>query len=246
MKILEVRDLYKVFNQGKHSEVDAVNNVSIEVNKGEIVMLIGPSGSGKTTLLTMLGGLLKPTSGEIKIHSIDIGKLNNRGLTKIKREKIGFVFQSFNLLENLSAVENVMIAAFKVKNAKVRSRELLIKLGLEKRVNALPKELSGGERQRVAIARAIINNPEIIFADEPTANLDKASGRGVMNVLCSIACEQGSSLIIVSHDERIQDIAHRVIHIEDGRLVREESGLHNRSCKIKPPRKLEGDRVHSK
>ena len=195
-------------------------------------MIMGPSGSGKTTLLTMLGGLLTPSSGKIILDGNEIQNLSGSHLTKIRKDNIGFVFQSFNLLQNLSALENVIIAGFNIKNKKQKAKDILTKLGLGERLNSAPNDLSGGERQRVAIARALINNPRIILADEPTANLDRAVGREVMDILCSIACEDGKTVIVVSHDERVQDIAHRIIYIEDGKLSKEVEGLHNQTCKM--------------
>ena len=152
---------------------------------------------------------------------------------RFRRHALGFVFQSFNLLENLSAIENVIIAGFSKKDGYVRARGLLQRLGLEKRMFAKPKELSGGERQRVGIARALMNDPLLICADEPTANLDRATGHDVMQFLCSVGCEQQKSIIVVSHDERIKDIAHKVFYMEDGKLVRQEPGKHGEVCNMK-------------
>jgi len=228
--IVTIKNLSKTFNEGKPSEVRAVQNIELSVQPGEIVLLMGPSGSGKTTLLTMIGGLLSPSAGEVIINGTNISKLSASQLTAFRKSDIGFIFQSFNLLQNLSAYENILIAGFNRKNALKKTPELLAKLNLEKRFSFKPNDLSGGERQRVAIARALINDPKIILADEPTANLDKNIGHEVMQLLCSVACEQGKSVIIVSHDERIKDTAHRVIYIEDGHLVKEEKGGHDRSC----------------
>ena len=211
----------------------AVNDVTLNVQLGEIVMIMGPSGSGKTTLLTMLGGLLKPSSGQIELSGQEIAGLHQSALTKLRRQHIGFIFQSFNLLGNLTALENVMVAAFNQPERGQKARALLAKLGLAKRLLSLPRDLSGGERQRVAIARALINDPALILADEPTANLDSKIGHEVMRLLCGIGCEENKSIIIVSHDERIKDVAHRVIYIEDGRLVRAEKGRHNQVCQMK-------------
>lgn len=235
--VLQVTNLGKVFNPGTHAEVKAVTDVAFSVPKGEIVMIMGPSGSGKTTLLTMLGGLLKPSTGKIVFDSRELQNFSHGQLTKIRREKFGFIFQSFNLLENLCAWENVYIAGFRVQNRKKKALELLRRLGLGHRLHQKPKDLSGGERQRVAIARALINDPAMIFADEPTANLDRAIGHEVMQLLCSIGCEQEKGIIIVSHDERIKDVAHRVLYIEDGRLTRQEEGRHNETCAMSKHKK---------
>lgn len=231
--ILETKNLTKTFNPWTRAQVVAVEGVNLKLRKGEILMIMGPSGSGKTTLLTMLGGLLKPTSGNISLSGQRIDLLSGKKLTELRRRNMGFIFQSFNLLQNLSAIENAIIAGAFNGGAKSRAEDLLVKLGLRDRLRSKPNELSGGERQRVAIARALMNNPSLILADEPTANLDRAIGHEVMLLLCSIGCEQGKSVVIVSHDERIKDIAHRVIYIEDGKLVREEGGRHNEVCLMK-------------
>lgn len=231
-QLLRIEKIDKIFNQGKHSEVDAISGVNLEINSSEVLLIMGPSGSGKTTLLTMIGGLLKPTSGAIDILGQDITKLNQKELTNFRRKNIGFIFQSFNLLKNLSAMENVMVASFEKKDSKTRAIKLLEKLGLSKRINFKPNDLSGGERQRVAVARALINDPKLILADEPTANLDRNIGHEVMKLLCSIACKEGKGVIIVSHDERIKDVAHRIVNIEDGKIVREEKGKHDITCEM--------------
>ena len=232
-KILKVENLTKVFNQGEHSEVKAVSDINLDVDASSILLIMGPSGSGKTTLLTMIGALLKPTSGSVKIKDSNISGLNSSKSTKFRRENIGFVFQSFNLLKNLSALENVSIAAFSQKDPKGKATKILKRLGLGERLNFLPNDLSGGERQRVAIARALINNPKLILADEPTANLDKNIGHEVTKLLCTIACEEGKGVVIVSHDERIRDVAHRIIQIEDGRIIKEEPSGHDLACEMK-------------
>lgn len=230
---LTAKNLGKTFNAGTRAEVKAVNGVTLSVKPGEIVMIMGPSGSGKTTLLTMIGGLLKPSEGEISLAGSQIAGLGQGALTQLRRERIGFIFQSFNLLENLSAIENVMIGAFHQAGRRQKAEKLLVKLGLSKRMRAFPRDLSGGERQRVAISRALINDPDLILADEPTANLDSKIGHQVMQLLCAVGCEEEKSIIIVSHDERIKDVAHRVIYIEDGQLTREERGRHNQICQMK-------------
>ncbi|MEK7540446.1 MAG: ABC transporter ATP-binding protein [Patescibacteria group bacterium] len=231
--ILQAHNVSKIFFPGTPAEVRAVDSIDFELQRGEIVMIMGPSGGGKTTLLTMFGGLLTPTHGTISLEHKELTKLRQSKITRLRRERLGFIFQSFNLLENLTALENVTVAGFSVENRTERATELLSKLGLSKRLHAKPKNLSGGERQRVAIARALINDPALILADEPTANLDSHIGHEVMKILCSIGCEQGKSIIIVSHDERIKDVAHRVVYIEDGHFTRTEKGKHDQTCTMK-------------
>lgn len=228
--MIKTISLSKTFNPNRHTEVKAVTDVSISIAPGEIVLVIGPSGSGKTTLLTMLGGLLSPSSGEISIAGQLVSKLSRNELTFLRRKKIGFIFQSFNLLENLSALENVIIAGFGGHQYPERAKELLERLGLQDRLHSKPRELSGGERQRVAVARSLLNNPPVILADEPTANLDSKNGHEVMSLLCEIACQEQKVVVIVSHDQRLRDIATRVVTIEDGQLTKEEVGGHLKFC----------------
>jgi putative ABC transport system ATP-binding protein len=225
MEILDIKNVTKTYGAGR-TAVKAVNNVSLKIKSGEVVLIQGPSGSGKTTLLSMAGGLLKPTSGKIKIKNREITALYEREMPDIRLEHIGFVFQAFNLLSALTAQENVAvvfnIAGVKGDEANEKSIDILAKLGLEKRLNHKPAELSGGEQQRVAIGRALALDPDIILADEPTGNLDSKTGHEVISLLCKIACNQGKSVLIASHDERIKDIADRIILLEDGRIKREE------------------------
>lgn len=232
--LLEATKLTKTFNPGKHSEVRAVRDLSLRVQKGEIILIMGPSGSGKTTLVTMLGALLKPTGGEVRLAGKALSSLTQAELTDFRRDHVGFIFQSFQLLESLTAMENVEIIFRLAGRNQHQSRQaataLLERLGLGKRLIAYPKELSGGEKQRVSVARALANDPAIIFADEPTANLDSKSGHEVMQLLCATACEQHRTVVIVSHDQRLKDVARRVLWMEDGRLTRSEPGGHERWC----------------
>ncbi len=224
---LTISHVSKRYGSGA-TEVIAVNDVSLSVAPGEIVLIMGPSGSGKTTLLSMVGGLLKPTSGEIRLNGDVISALKENRLPDIRLRKFGFIFQDFNLLSALTALENVSIVAelagARRKEARRRAEELLNGMGLGGRLNFLPEKLSGGEKQRVAIARALINDPALILADEPTANLDSKIGHEIMRLLKSLAKTgspengPGRSVVIVSHDQRIKDIADRVLWLEDGRF----------------------------
>ena len=202
------------------TEVNAVHDVSLSVGPGEIVLIMGPSGSGKTTLLSMLGALLKPTEGTIQLNGTIISALAENHLPDIRLKQFGFVFQDFNLLSALTALENVAIVAelagSKSGEARRKATSLLTELGLGGRLSFLPEKLSGGEKQRVAIARALVNDPALILADEPTANLDSKIGHEIMRLLRRIAKEQRRSVVIVSHDQRIKDIADRVLWLEDG------------------------------
>ncbi len=216
---LQVSNVTKRFGSGE-TEVIAVRDVSLQVAPGEIVLIMGPSGSGKTTLLLMLGALLKPSEGTIKLGDQVLSDLEENRLPDIRLRQFGFVFQDFNLLSALTALENVAIVAqlagAKNSEARTKAATLLTDLGLSKRLNFLPEKLSGGEKQRVAIARALVNDPTLILADEPSANLDSQIGREIMRLLKRIAKEQGKSVVIVSHDQRIKEIADRVLWLEDG------------------------------
>ncbi len=216
---LAIRDVTKLYGEG-HTAVSAIRGVSFAVAPGEIVLIMGPSGSGKTTLLSMMGALLRPTSGSIALDGTALSDLSESKLPDIRLRRFGFVFQDFNLLSALSVLENVAIVAqlagAKPSVARQRAERVLGDLGLSARLNFLPEKLSGGEKQRVAIARALINDPALILADEPTANLDSAIGHEIMRLLRTLAKEQGRSVVIVSHDQRIRDIADRVLWLEDG------------------------------
>ncbi len=218
---LQISGVTKRYGTGS-TEVVAVQDVSLSVAPGEIVLIMGPSGSGKTTLLSMLGALLKPSEGTIRMNGDVISALAENRLPDIRLREFGFIFQDFNLLSALTALENVAIVAelagLKPSAARKKATALLSEMGLAKRLNFLPEKLSGGEKQRVAVARALINDPALILADEPTANLDSRIGHEIMRLLRHIAKEQGRSVVIVSHDQRIKDIADRVLWLEDGRF----------------------------
>ena len=216
---LDVRDVTKRFGDGE-TVVTAVRDVSLAVEPGEIVLIMGPSGSGKTTLLSMMGALLKPTRGTIHLDGTELSALSEGQLPDIRLRQFGFIFQDFNLLSALTVLENVAIVAeltgLKGRAARDKARAILTDLGLGARLGFLPEKLSGGEKQRVAIARAMVNDPTLILADEPTANLDSKIGHEIMRLLRRVAKEQGRSVVIVSHDQRIRDIADRVLWLEDG------------------------------
>ncbi len=218
----QVTHVTKRYGSGS-TEVTAVRDVSLTVAPGEIMLIMGPSGSGKTTLLLMLGALLKPTEGSIQLNGTVLSTLAENHLPDIRLRQFGFVFQDFNLLSALTVLENVAIVAelagLKGRAARKKAAAILTDLGLSERLNFLPEKLSGGEKQRVAIARALVNDPALILADEPTANLDSKIGHDVMRLLRQIAKEQHRSVVIVSHDQRIKDIADRVLWLEDGRFM---------------------------
>lgn len=218
---LRVNHVTKRYGAGP-TQVAAVRDVSLSVARGEIVLIMGPSGSGKTTLLSMLGALLKPTEGNIELNGAVISALAENRLPDIRLRHFGFVFQDFNLLSALSALDNVALVAelagLRRGAARKKASALLTDLGLAGRLNFIPEKLSGGEKQRVAIARALVNEPTLILADEPTANLDSRIGHEIMRLLRQIAKEQGRSVVIVSHDQRIKDIADRVLWLEDGQF----------------------------
>jgi putative ABC transport system ATP-binding protein len=218
--ILAMDHVTKVYGSGDAAVV-ALDDINFEAKAGEVVVIMGPSGAGKTTFLTLAGALLKPTSGEICVSGTKITGMGEEDLPDVRRNRIGFIFQSFNLLESLNATENVALVMTAERGGgggagRNRAIELLNMLGLSHRLKSLPKNLSGGEKQRVAIARALANNPDLILADEPTANLDSKRGREVMFLLRQISREMQKAVVIVSHDHRIREIADRIVWLEDG------------------------------
>lgn len=219
--MFEVKDICKDYGQGE-TLVKAVQHANLKIEKGEIVFVMGPSGSGKTTLLSMMGLLLSPTSGGIYLDGENVTSLPQKSISKVRLNKIGFVFQNFHLISSLSVLENVQLvltlAGKKGTAAKKRSIEILSHLGLEKRLNHFPHKLSGGEKQRVAIARALVNDPSIILADEPTANLDSHNGHLVAELLQKLVKETQKCLLVVTHDPRINWIAEKTYIMEDGIL----------------------------
>lgn len=221
--VVEARDLSRTFGSG-HTAVEAVKGASLAARSGELVAIVGPSGSGKTTLLAMLGGLLTPTSGEVIVGGVSLNGLSGGALARYRRESVGFVFQSYNLLPYLSARKNLLaiaeIAGLPMREARTRADRLLDELGIADRAGAHPAELSGGERQRVAIGRALMNDPAIILVDEPTANLDTARGQQVVEMLLAEVRQRAKTALMVTHDLRMAAYASRRLIIEDG-VVRE-------------------------
>ena len=216
IKVTNVTKEYKA-GEGKFA---ALNNVSLEIESGEFISILGPSGSGKSTLMHLIGGLDKPSKGTIEVDGQDLSKLNDKKLALYRNDKVGFVFQFFNLL-NTSSLNNVilpLIYAKKKINRKVAATEILNQVGLGNRLNNRPSQLSGGEQQRVSIARALVNEPDIILADEPTGNLDSKTGEGVFEVLAKLN-EQGKTVVLVTHDEHLAQKTKRTIRIRDGELV---------------------------
>jgi putative ABC transport system ATP-binding protein len=221
MSVLSVHDLTKTYGQGDLA-VAAVRQLDLDVEPGEVVLIMGPSGSGKTTLLLMLGAMLRPTAGTITIDGLDVSRAHERALPPLRAKHFGFVFQDFNLLSALNATENVELACnlagLTGRAAHRRATELLTRLGLADRMRFRPDQLSGGEKQRVAIARALANDAPVILADEPTANLDSGHGREIARLLRELATDDGRSVVIVSHDDRLKEIADRVLWLEDGQF----------------------------
>jgi putative ABC transport system ATP-binding protein len=219
MAILEAIALSKTYTVD-HQNIIVLNDISLTVERGEFVVVTGSSGSGKTTLLTLLSGLDKPTSGRVFIDEQDITGASEDELAPLRNRIIGFVFQSFHLIPSMSAVENVMFPAElqNLPNAGKKARQLLERVGLAHRADNLPSQLSGGEKQRVSLCRAMINDPKLIFADEPTGNLDSKNGRIVFEKLIEMKNEQGATLVLVTHNPEIATAADRVLKLRDGRL----------------------------
>jgi len=223
--IVELQKIEKEYDLGL-VKLRVLNGIDLKVKKSEIVAIMGPSGSGKSTMLHMLGCLDRPTKGKVIIDGVDVSKLNDDELAKIRREKIGFIFQFFYLIPSLTALKNVELPMTfvkdKIKDREAKAKELLKMVGLEGRMNHRPSQLSGGESQRVAIARSLANNPQIILADEPTGNLDSKSGKEIIDILVNLNKARDVTLILVTHDSSIARHAERVINLKDGKIIKDD------------------------
>ena len=222
MKILEIKNLCKVYGKDE-IKVDALKNVSFDVEQGEFVAIVGPSGSGKSTLLHILGGVDSPTSGVVNIAGTDISKLDETKLAIFRRRQIGLIYQFYNLIPILNVEENMTLPLLLdgKKPDKKLLKDLLEKLGLKERLKHLPNQLSGGQQQRVSIGRALMNNPAILLADEPTGNLDSENSKEIVSLLRKFNKENNQTVIIITHDEKIALSADRIITIEDGRITKD-------------------------
>jgi putative ABC transport system ATP-binding protein len=234
--LLDAVDVVKRLGRGA-GEVQALKGVSLSLNGGELVLLMGPSGSGKTTLLSVMGCLMTPTSGTVRVRGRSTAGAEPEDLAKLRRDHIGFIFQSYHLFPTLTVEDNVRLAldvrGQRSRRAKIAARESLAMVGLAHKTKAFPIELSGGEQQRVAIARAIVGNASAILADEPTGALDTQNGQAIMTLLAQIAKDQSRGVLVVTHDPRILQFADRIVHIEDGRIVSEEPGERGKEQRVR-------------
>lgn len=223
--MIQLKEIYKIYTMGEDNEVFALNGVNITIQEKEFVSIIGPSGSGKSTLMNIIGCLDVPTEGSYFIEGTNTSDLSENQLAEIRNRKIGFIFQNFNLLPKLTAIENVELPLIymgkSVAERRKLAQEALVKVGLQERMDHKPKELSGGQQQRVAIARAIASKPPVILADEPTGNLDSKSGTEIMDLIETLH-QEGKTIILITHDNQIADKAQRKIRIQDGKIIQDE------------------------
>lgn len=221
--MIRLQDITKVYPMGKR-ELTVLKGINMNIEKGELVAIMGPSGSGKSTMLNLIGCLDTPTSGSYHLEGREVSRLSSNELALVRAQKIGFIFQTFNLLPRLSALANVELGMRYAGGGDYRrAAEALTKVGLSDRAHHRPTELSGGEQQRVAVARALVKNPPLILADEPTGNLDSRSGEEIISILTTLHSEQGITLLLVTHDTNIAHHCQRIIHLKDGQVVSEEA-----------------------
>ncbi len=230
--MIEVKQLSKIYGKGEIA-VKALDHISFQVKAGEFVAIMGPSGSGKSTLMNILGCLDRPTEGIYILDQTDVSKMSEQELAKIRNLKVGFIFQTYNLLARLTALRNVeqpmIYKGLARKKRDQLAKQALAAVGLDDRIQHKPAELSGGQRQRVAIARALVNQPQIILADEPTGNLDSKSGEEILKILAGLN-QQGITIVMVTHDQKVASQAHRIVYFQDGRIVREELTANGGDC----------------
>ncbi|WP_310602864.1 ABC transporter ATP-binding protein [Anaerosporobacter sp.] len=215
---VELKEVRKTYHMGE-IDIHAVDGVEFAIEKGEFVVIVGPSGAGKTTVLNILGGMDSVTSGEVWVDGQDVGKFKERQLTKYRREDIGFVFQFYNLVQNLTALENVELA-LQVSTKPLDAREVLEEVGLKERMDNFPAQLSGGEQQRVSIARALAKNPKLLLCDEPTGALDYQTGKAILKLLQDTCREKGMTVIVITHNSAITPMADRIIEVKNGKISR--------------------------
>jgi putative ABC transport system ATP-binding protein len=230
--IIEMNNIAKSFFIGKPNQLNILKNISIDIKKGEFLAIVGASGSGKSTLMNIIGVLDRQTSGQYILDGIDISKVNDHKLAEIRNKKIGFVFQTSNLIARTNALQNVELPmlyyGLERKTRINKAKELLQLVGMEERLNHLPSELSGGQQQRVAIARALANNPDILLADEPTGALDSETGRVVMNIFHKIHEKQGRTIVLITHDRELANETQRILTIKDGEIIGEKKNTINK------------------
>lgn len=220
--LIKLENVWKIYKLGE-VDLPVLRGVNLEIRQGSFATIMGPSGSGKSTLMYMLGLLDMPSQGKVYLQGQDTSNFSEDELAEVRGEKIGFIFQQFNLLQNLSALENVMLPMIfqgvSEAKRKEKAKQLLESVNLAQRINHRPSEMSGGEQQRIAIARSLVNDPEILIADEPTGNLDSSTGKTVMEILTKLHKEQGKTIVVVTHDPNIAHYSQNVIHIQDGQIV---------------------------
>ncbi len=227
--LIQAKNISKTFVTGAN-EVHAVDGMSFEIEEGELTVIVGPSGAGKTTLLNLLGGMDNLTSGSLIVNGVDVGKFNKRELTDYRRNEVGFVFQFYNLMPNLTALENVELST-ELKKDSLNPEEVLISVGLKDRIDNFPSQLSGGEQQRVSIARALAKNPKLILCDEPTGALDYVTGKEVLSLLSKAAHEEHKTVIIVTHNLALTQMSDHLIRVKNGKICEDIKNSHPKDIK---------------